>query len=65
MAYVWREFSKNKPATLLVSVEEKEKVRAIIFKLLQREQLGEEMNSLKFEKKKQQNSTNSCQKHNR
>ena len=50
MAYVRRAFSKYKPATLLVSVEEKEKAKAINFKLLQREQFGEEMKSLKVEK---------------
>ena len=50
MAYVRRAFSKYKPVTLLVSVEEKEKAKAIIFKLLQREQFGEEMKSLKVEK---------------
>ena len=50
MAYVGRAFSIYKPATLLASVEEKEKAKAIIFKLLQREQFVEEMNSLKVEK---------------
>ena len=50
MAYVRRASSKYKPATLLFSVEEKEKAKAIIFKLLQREQFGEEMKSLKVEK---------------
>ena len=50
MAYVRRAFSKYKPAKPLVSVEEKEKAKAIIFKLLQREQFGEEMKSLKVEK---------------
>ena len=65
MAYVRRALSKYQPATLLVSVEEKVKARAIIFKLLQREQLGEEIKSVKFEKKKQQNSTNWGQKQDR
>ena len=49
-AYVWRAFSKYNSATLLVSVDEKEKAKAIIFKLLQREQFGEEMTSRKVEK---------------
>ena len=53
MAYVRPAFSKYKPATLLVSVEEKEKAKAIIFKLLQREQFAEEMKSLKVERKSQ------------
>ena len=50
MRRVRRVFSKYKSAKLLVSVEEKEKAKAIIFKLLQREQFGEEMKSLKNEK---------------
>ena len=51
VAYVQRASSKHKPATLVVSIEEREKAKAIIFKLLQREQFGEEMKSLKAEKK--------------
>ena len=58
MAYVPRAFSKYKPATLLVSVEEQEKAKAIIFKLLQREQFGEEMKSLKVEKEISKSSKN-------
>ena len=50
MAYVRRAFSKYKPSTLLVSIEEKEKAKIIIFNLLQREQFGEEIKSLKLEK---------------
>ena len=50
MAYVRRAFSKYNRATLLVSVEEEGKAKAIIFKLLQREQFGEEMKCLKDEK---------------
>ena len=50
MAYVLRALSKYKPAKLVVSVEEREKAKAIIFKLLQREQFDEEMKSLKAEK---------------
>ena len=50
VAYVQRAPSKYKPATLVVSIEEREKAKAIIFKLLQREQCVEEMKSLKFEK---------------
>ena len=46
VAYVQRASSKHKPATLVVSIEEREKAKAIIFKLLQREQFGEEMKSL-------------------
>ena len=49
MTYVRRAFSKHKPATLLVSVEEKEKAKATIFKLLQREQFGEQIKSLQLE----------------
>ena len=50
MAHVRRAFSKNKPATLFISAEEKEKAKAIIFKLLQQEQFVEEMKSVKIEK---------------
>ena len=50
MAYVQRTFSKYKPATLVVNIEEREKAKAIIFKLLQREKFGDEMKSLKIEK---------------
>ena len=42
--------NKHNPATLVVSVDEREKAKAIIFKLLQQEQFGEEMKSLKTEK---------------
>ena len=51
MAYVQRALSKHKPATLVVSIEEREKAKSTIFKLLQREHFGEEMKSLKAEKK--------------
>ena len=50
VAYVQRALNKHKPATLVVSIEEREKAKATIFKLLQREQFGEEMKSLKAEK---------------
>ena len=50
VAYVGRALSKHKPATLVVSIEEREKAKASIFKLLQQEQFGEEMKSLKAEK---------------
>ena len=50
VAYIQRASSKYKPATLVVSIEEREKAKAIIFKLLQREQFGEEMKSLEAEK---------------
>ena len=41
--------NKHKPATLVVSIEEREKAKTTIFKLLPHEQFGEEMNSLKAE----------------
>ena len=47
VAYVQRALNKHKPATLVVSTEEREKAKATIFKLLQREHFGEEMKSLK------------------
>ena len=48
--YVRRAMSKHKPATPIVSIEEKEKAKATICKLLQPEQFGEERISLKAEK---------------
>ena len=50
MANVQRALNKHKPATLIVSIEEREKAKATIFNLLQQEQFGEEMKSLKAEK---------------
>ena len=50
VAYVQRALKKHRPATLIVSTEEREKAKATIFKLLQQEQFGEEMKSLKAEK---------------
>ena len=50
VAYVQRAFNKHKPAALVVSIEEREKAKATIFKLLQQEQFCEEMKSLKAEK---------------
>ena len=50
VAYVQRALNKHRPATLLVSIEERGKAKATIFKLLQQEQFGEEMKSLKAEK---------------
>ena len=50
VAYLLRAISKHKPATLIVSVEEREKAKATIFKLLQQEQFSEEMKSLRAEK---------------
>ena len=50
VAYVRRARSKHKPATLIVSVEEQEKAKATIFKLLQQEQFSEEMKSLRADK---------------
>ena len=48
--------SKYKTAKLVVSVEEREKAKATIFKLLQQEQFGEEMKSLKAENEIQKGS---------
>ena len=50
LAYVQRTCSKYKPATLVVIDDERETAKAIIVKLLQQEQLGQEMKSLKAEK---------------
>ena len=50
VAYVQRELNKHKPALVVVSIEEREKAKATIFKLLQQEQFGEEMKFLKTEK---------------
>ena len=49
VAYVQRALSnfRPKPATLVISNDEREKAEAIIFTLPQREQFGEEMKSLK------------------
>ena len=58
VAYLQRALSKHKQATLVVSIEEKEKAKAIIFKLLQQEQFGEEMKSLKAEKENPKGSKN-------
>ena len=48
MAFVQRALNKYKPATLVISIEERKK--ATVFKLLQQEQFGEEMKSRKAEK---------------
>ena len=37
VAYVQRALNKDKPATLVVNIEEREKAKATIFKLLQQE----------------------------
>ena len=50
VAYVLRELNKYKPATLVVSIDEREKAKATIFRLLQQEQFGEEMKSFNAEK---------------
>ena len=50
VVYVRRAFSKYKSATLIVSIKEREKAKATIFRLLQQEQFGEEMKSIKAEK---------------
>ena len=50
MAYVQRALGEHKPATLGVSIEEREKVKAILFRLIQQEQFDEEMKSLKADK---------------
>ena len=47
MAYVQRALNNHEPAKLVVSIEEREKAKATIFKLLQHEQFGEDMKSLK------------------
>ena len=51
MAYVQRALNKYIPGTFVVSIEEREKTKATIFKILQQEQFGEEMKSLKAENK--------------
>ena len=50
VAYVQQALNKHRPATLIISIEERRKVKATILKLLQQEQFGEEMKSLKAEK---------------
>ena len=50
MTYVQRALNKHKPATVVVSIEEREKAKATIFKLLQQEQFCDELKSLKTEK---------------
>ena len=50
MANVQQALNKASPAALVVSIEEREKAKATVFKLLQREQFDEEMKSLKAEK---------------
>ena len=50
VAYVQRSLNKHKPATLVVSIEEREQAKATILKSLQEEQFGDEMKSLKAEK---------------
>ena len=50
VACVHRALNKQKPATLVVSIEEREKAKATIFKLLQQKQFGEEMKCLNAEK---------------
>ena len=50
VAYVQRALNKHKKETLVASSEEREKAKATIFKLLQQEQFGEEMKSLKAER---------------
>ena len=56
LEYVQRALNKHKPATVVVSIEEREKAKATIFKPLQQEQFGEEMKSLKTEKEIPKNS---------
>ena len=51
VAYVQRALKNHNSTTLVVNIEEREKAKAIIFKLLQQENFGEEMKSLKAEKK--------------
>ena len=50
LTYVQRSLCKHKPATLVVSIEEREKSKTIIFKLPHQGQLREEMKLLKPEK---------------
>ena len=50
VGYIERALNKHKPATLVVSIEEREKAKATIFTLLQQEQFGEEMKFFKAEK---------------
>ena len=50
VAYVQQALNKYKLATLVISIEEREKSKATIFQLLQQERFGEEMKSLKAEK---------------
>ena len=50
VAFVQRALNKYKPATLVISIEEREKAKATNFKLLQQEQFGEEMKSRKVER---------------
>ena len=54
VAYVQRALNKCKPATLGVSIEEREQAKSTIVKLLQQEQYGEEMKSLIAEKRKKE-----------
>ena len=49
VAYVQRTSNKYKTVKLVVSIEGREKAKAIIFKLIQQEQFGEEMKSLTAE----------------
>ena len=56
MAHVQRVFKKQKPATKTISVEEREGAQASIFRLMQQEQLAEEMKSLKADKEIPKNS---------
>ena len=51
VAHVQRALNKHKPAPLVVSIEERGKAKATIFKLQQQEQFSEEMKSLKAEGK--------------
>ena len=53
IAYVQRVFKKDKPATKLQSIAEREGAQTGIFRLLQQEQFAEEMQSLKDERKLQ------------
>ena len=57
VAYVHLALSFYKTTTFVVSIEEKEKAKAIIFKFLQQEQFVVQMKSLKGNSQKQQNPT--------
>ena len=56
MTYVQRALSKKKPATKIIGIEQKEKAKGTIYKLLLHKQFAEEIKSLKSEKEIPRNS---------